>query len=576
MRNRSLALRRRLTVAVFLAALLARLLYWQATPDREWPHSALYKGDAWTWVEWASAIDAGRPFELGLPIRPPGNAYLLAMLGVTDPGDAARGKLVWCLFGALAVTGFFRAAWAGFGLPVALAVAVYLAFSTALLELSASLNNETPYLALVAGLLLLAVRLERRPAAGAQALWGALSGVACLFRVEHLLFFVLATLWLALRWRDDGWRPAGQRAAGVAAAFAATLLPWHLSAWAQVERFNTEEPRLDGAGEAAQRSVERATSGLEWTPEALAMRAELPAFTRRSAANFVAATMLVRGERRVTTESFDALEEGFGYRPEPLAGHPFVALYGPLNFFLAHNERAAPGFARAGLDRPPVLAGGIDRFPRALLGGLPPRELAFIYPPHLEAVNRGVGLGVDWIRRHPRDALRLTWARARIFWQGAGLGWTGRGLPAGASGVRRAVDLTVPEGGVATAFGVVLLAACAIGLWRGRREVALAPWLLFAAAKLAAALLFFGYARHGATCAPVVALMVALAVRPAEAPADTTRRWLVGAGVAAALGVAIEVHRWLDPPAVTLDGRSIEHGEPFEIRDHQDRRVATR
>ena len=33
-------------VLVGVLALLLRLLFWQATPDSSWPHSALYKGDA--------------------------------------------------------------------------------------------------------------------------------------------------------------------------------------------------------------------------------------------------------------------------------------------------------------------------------------------------------------------------------------------------------------------------------------------------------------------------------------------------------------------------------------------------
>ena len=53
------ATRRWLTLAVFTLALVARLLFWQATPDRGWPHSALYKGDAVVWTDYAAALSRG-------------------------------------------------------------------------------------------------------------------------------------------------------------------------------------------------------------------------------------------------------------------------------------------------------------------------------------------------------------------------------------------------------------------------------------------------------------------------------------------------------------------------------------
>lgn len=574
-----------LTAAVFLAAFAARLLFWQATPDRGWPHSAVYKGDAVTWVEWAGAIDAGREFELGLPIRPPGNAYLLAALGVTGPEDVPRGKLVWCLLGALAVTAFFVVARAAFGLRVGLTVAVWAGFSTALLGLSSALNNETPYLALTAGLLLLAARLGERPSAGALSAWGAVNGVTCLFRVEHLLFFALATLWLGWRWwssDEKGFaKTPVRRLAWIAVAFTAVLIPWHAAAWRGIDRFNTREPRLEGPAESAQAMIEGATSHLEWTAGGRSERERLPAFLRRGMTNFVAATVVVRGGTRVTEESFEILGEAFGYRPEALAGHPFVALYGPLNFYLAHGPRSAAGFRREALDRPPPLAGGAGRYPRMLLAGLPPNDLAFAYPPHLEAVNHGYRLGLAWLREHPRETLRRTWERLRIFWQGGSAGWTGWGLPFGSANLRRAVDVAVPAGGTVTVWRALLLAACLVGLWRGRRTPALVPWLLILTTKLAATVLFFGYARHGATCVPVIALLAALAILGPAGPESgeprpmsaAHRKWCLGAAILAVLAVGLELYRAADPPRVLLDGRGIESGDPFPIKDHQDRRL---
>ncbi len=581
----SAAQRRWTTAALFAVALVARLLYGQATPDRDWPHSALYKGDALVWTDYATALDRGQPFELGLPLRPPGNGYLLDWLGVDGRRAAARAKPVWCLLGAAVVALFYRATLAAFGAGAALAAGLWCAFSTALLMLSGSLNNETPYLVLTGLILLAAPRLAAAPSAGLALAWGGLNGLACLVRVEHLLFVLLAAAWLlAHRWRHEAPRRRRGRlsrlAAGLAAGFVIVLLPWHLTAWAVLEQFNHRPPRLDPAAEAAQLGVEQATAGLRWTPEALAERERLPAYARRGSANFVAATVLVRGGGEVRAEHFAILEQAFGSRPRPLPAHPFVAIYGPLNFVLANRAGAPPGFDPDGLDRPPILAGGLARYPRALLAGLPPPQLNFNYPPHVEMVTDGYRLGGAWIAANPGTFLRRVAARLDILWQGAALGWTGRGLPWGAGGLRRAVDLTVPQGAAFAVWRLVLAALVAFGAWRARNVPALAVWLAFIATKLVAAALFFGYARHGATLVPVVAALAAVALvelgRRLLPQPVAARRALVAAGIVAALGLGIEVHRWLRPPEIAIDGRVVTGADPYPTAEHRDRRITVR
>jgi hypothetical protein len=66
--------------ALFVGALAVRLLFWQAAPGTEWPHSPFFKGDAVVWLEHALSLERGRPFQLDLPLRPPGAAYLMALL----------------------------------------------------------------------------------------------------------------------------------------------------------------------------------------------------------------------------------------------------------------------------------------------------------------------------------------------------------------------------------------------------------------------------------------------------------------------------------------------------------------
>src|SRR5262245_25530681 len=72
------ATQRALALVVFALALVLRLLFWRATEDRAWPYSVAFKGDAALWLEYAGALREGRPFELGLPIHPPGAAWLVA------------------------------------------------------------------------------------------------------------------------------------------------------------------------------------------------------------------------------------------------------------------------------------------------------------------------------------------------------------------------------------------------------------------------------------------------------------------------------------------------------------------
>lgn len=550
---------------VFAAALAVRLLFARATPDAAWAGSARYVGDADLWWRYAAALSDGRPFELGLPLRPPGNAWLLSTVEGSGASLTAA-KFLWCLLGALVCWLVYRAVLRSFGFAPALATGLACAGSTALVTLSTSLNNETPYLVVAVASLLAAQALERRPHLARAALWGALGAAGCLLRAEHLLFVVLAAGWLA--WATPALRRAGL-AAAAAAGFLLPLVPWHAAAWSAIAEFNTMAPETPA--ERLQVDFERALAGrVSWSPEAAAVRDEWPAFARRTAANFVAATVVHRGGRRVEETDLAILDDAFGARPEPLSGHPFVALYGGLNFHLGNHAGADGGFNRGPLEAAPPLAGGAARYPAMLVSGLPPPQLTLTYPPHLAEVEHGWGRGWGWIAGHPGAATALAGEKLSRFWAGAALGVTGYGLPLGEAGVRWPVDLAVPRGGVATAWRLLLLAAALAGVAFARPRRELVPWLLYAASRLAAALLFFGYARIGATVVPVVALAAVLAAArwlPAVAP----RRALALAAAAAVLLVAVETVRWANPPRLALDGKTVTASGPFAADDPEAR-----
>jgi hypothetical protein len=273
----------------------------------------------------------------------------------------------------------------------------------------------------------------------------------------------------------------------------------------------------------------------------------------------------------VRAEDFQILDQAFGYRPQPLHRFPFVSSYGPLNFALANNAHATGGFARSPLEERPPLRGGASSYPAFLVQGLPPADLAFVYPPHLKLFNDGYSIGWRWIREHPGDFVRLAAKKLAIFWAGAASGLTGWNLPTGISGRRRAVDMVSPDPDApALAWQAAILAACGVGLISGFRRTAIVPWVLYFATKLVVTVFFFGYARTGATAVPVVALLLGIA----------GERWLRfrtprrAVAVVLLSAVTLEAARFVRKPAVSIDGRPIGDADRLPPQDPVEHRIA--
>jgi hypothetical protein len=554
-----------LALAIFAAALAVRIFFWQATADRAWGWTAYFKGDAPLWLDWARALESGSTFELGLPIHPPGAAYLVSLLWNGDESGVAFVRFAWVLLGALVPLAVFLAAERSFGLRVAAVAGCWTSLASGLLVLSTSVNNETPYLVLAIGALALSEDLRERPRTRRLALWSALNGVACLFRVEHLLFWILALGFFAVGWVREKDSGTLRRAAIAAFFFALPLLPWHATAWNAVRRFNEEPRRLTTSEERAVSSVEERLAGIAWTPEARRGRDRLPSFLRRTASAFVLATVAYRGGREVRGEDFAILDQAFGYRPRPLHRFPFVSSYGPLNFALANHPRASGGFDRSLLEEAPPLGGGKESYPAFLVQGLPPVDLTFVYPPHLRLFNEGYSVGSRWIAEHPADFARLAVKKLEIFWSGAASGLTGWSFPVGLSGIRRPVDTVDPgDDAAATSWRIALLLASAAGVVAGRRNRTLVPWLLFLATRVAATVLFFGYGRQGATAIPVLAVLLGLAAEKAV-PARAARLAIP----VLAIGVALEAARFVSKPELRLDGAVVGRSDPYPPDEHE-------
>ncbi len=575
---------RYLGVGIFLLALVLRLLFWRATPDAHWPGSLAYKGDAYVWLEETLALQQGTPANEGLPLRPPGMAWILSWIwsGTAAGVETLRG--IWCVLGALGVWAFHLALVKPFGLRVATIAGVLAATSTSLLLLSSSLCNEVPYLILVLLTLALHPRLRLEPRLLELGIWAALHGGACLIRAEHALFFGLCLMHLGWSWRATicARRTLGRGALRLGlplGVFALVLLPWQLHAWSRIAAFNRGElVSLSPQVESAYRGVEERTAGLRWDEGARRAGEAIPGFIRRPALGFVAATRQHRGETTVREEDLAILREAYGYYPQPIAAHPFVCTYGSLNFYLANNEHSTGGFGRGPLNEPPPLEGGPRRYPRDLIVGIPPPFLSFTYTPHLGAFNEGYSRGWEWIRSAPGEFVNLAGRKLGRFTAGATLGVGGTGWPLGLSGTRRPVDLVVPAGRAWPRWwAMLLLGVAALGGWKARRRPELVPWLLLLLSKVIVTVLFFGYARQGALVAPVLILLVVLAVeRIASLPwfvarSTVRKRVAVASWIALALLVGSDGLRCLNGVRRTMDGAVVGNQDPLPPGDHEER-----
>jgi hypothetical protein len=574
---------------LFVVALVLRILFLLATPGADGTHSPWYIGDTPTWLNYALAIQSSNPFDQGLPMRPPGVAYLVATVWNGQETGLFLLRLVWSVLGAAVVAMFYIAVLRSFGLRVAIVAAFIAAASTGLMIVSTSVNNEIPYLLLVMTSFTLWEPIRRQPHLLTLLSWSALHALACLIRIEHILFFTLVSAYLVWTWtrlpgQESAWKHSLGKAVLLFALFALPLLPWQLHIFSQLEKFNHDALPIDQATEQAYFQLEQALAGLDWSAEANQQLAALPAFSRRTMSNFVAATVAVRGESEVSGEHMHIIEEAFGSRPEPIAAYPFIAIYGGLNFYLANNPLASGGFSTAPLEAPPPLSGGPSRYPGILVNGLPPPELALTYPPHLHIVNNGYRLGREWILNHPGDYLSLVGRKLGNFWAGITLGFTGYNLPLGLSGVRRPVDLVVPEGeGGIVLWRWALFALLLAGLWAGRGEEALAPWLLLLLTKLITTLGFYGYAREGVVVIPVLALLLALlATRemprllPRSRASPNVRKWLQLTCVLALIVIAAEAYRWKSEPVITLDDLAPGAVDLLPGTEYEERRIRVR
>ncbi len=524
---------------MFAGALVSRLVFLISSPDRAWPHSAFYEGDAIVWANWAEAIAEGRAaeFNSGLPFYPPATAYLIAWLGPRGAGLSRFGlKVLWCVMSAAACSAAYLAMAKGVGRRVGLIAGGWCVFSFVLGVLATSLNNETPYLLLVCLLVLLTLRLAERSEGwrgiGLAAVVGVLHGLANLTRAEHTLLLGMMTGYLVLRWRSWGGR--GEASAGtglrgaswgrcaaligvILACFLTTCLAWSVHATRANIRYNrTVTFRPDYAAMTP-----------AWSEDARAFFDGLPEFCKRGLGAYLYTAVQGRAGPVTAADLRAILLRDFGYVPEPVRAFTLVSSAGPLSFALANHPAARGGFSKAALDA---------RFS-------PDAEIELSLPTHLRLYNRGWRAGLEWIAADPAAWARNSWLKLANFWSGVTTGLTTRNLPYGRAGERRPVDMMTHEPGAAIWWRTLVTVLIGAGVVVAVRRRVAGLWLVVMAYKVIVTLLFFGYARQAASILPAFYLLGALGVdglvRLVEARGRAWRRLSVGTGAAAVVGLAV-------------------------------------
>ena len=197
-----------------------------------WNRAFLVQGDAMTFHQVAQHLADGAGFiqPFTVPVQPTAEhpplwEVVLAGADLVGANGYLSHRLLGALIGTVTVVliGLLGRAAAGprAGLIAAAIAAVYPILVTA----DGSLMSETLYGALVAGALLVAVRLRRAPSVGAALGFGALVALAALTRGEGLGLIVLLGVPLAW-WASDSWRRRLVLLAAMAAAFLVVLAPW--------------------------------------------------------------------------------------------------------------------------------------------------------------------------------------------------------------------------------------------------------------------------------------------------------------------------------------------------------------
>jgi 4-amino-4-deoxy-L-arabinose transferase-like glycosyltransferase len=236
LRDRAFGLR---LAAIAAGGLVLRLLYVLVlSPDTRGEGDARYYHDEANLL--ADGMGYIDPLQYALfgevkptAFRPPLYPYLLSAVSRAGGDDWTAHRIVGCVIGVATIVLIGLAALRYAGRRAGLIAAALAACYPVLIAADGAVMSETPYTALVAAAILLAVRLHDRPAAVTAAALGAVIGLAALTRSEALA--LLPLLALPLAWRA-GPGARLQLAAAATVAMVLVLTPWTVRNYVRFDR----------------------------------------------------------------------------------------------------------------------------------------------------------------------------------------------------------------------------------------------------------------------------------------------------------------------------------------------------
>ena len=441
-----------------LLAWVHRIFFLLSNRDRDWPFTIFYQGDAQTFFLHARALLAGELYDEGIPFHPPGFPYLLSWLHSFFGAGAETAtvphrsiKIMLALIASFAVGLLFLLAKPYVGRLAAALASLLVTYHFGHYVISIAPVGEGVYVTLLlAALLLWSRRFDHALAAP--------SGEAESRGPSHrlrdgLLLGVLTGALTLLR----------------AESILIVLLLVSIGLW-------------------------------RWGSEAWRIRVEggRPTFERLApwllvgvGAVLVIAPWTWRNYRALS----DFNQRMAGQLEENLPTFVPVTIYGPINLALANQASADGSFS------PEALTGD---------GGA---SLDLTRGKHLEWLLHGDRIAWDWISQHPGDFASLVIAKWRLSAQVFSLGFLQENWPAGLDGIRRPVDLFVPDERASGWWWLPLLAVGAVLAWRRRESRRyLFVTALVTLCWLAVTALFYGYVRLALLYLPLWAVLAVLPV----------------------------------------------------------------
>lgn len=429
-----------LAAGLTVLAWLHRLAFLHSNQDRGWPFTVFYQGDSRTFFEYARALLAGRLYDSGIPFHPPGFPAFLAGVHTLLGAGPDAGEIPH--------------------LAVKSILALVSSLSVGLVYLLAR-----PYLGRVAALFAALLCLYH---------FG-LYAIAVAPVSEGLYLTLL--LGVLLLWSrklphplaaPGSEAPRKTWAVGLALGFGLGILAL-VRAESVLIAGLLVAAGLSGLISGAQR-LERTKALLPWVLVGAGWILAVAPWTIRNA---------------VRLSQYSAAHAGS--LAEPLPRIVPLTIYGPLNLALANRPGGDGAFS-----------------PDPITGGRGGGGLDFTDPVHLRYVLHGDELAWQWIRSHPADFAALAGRKWALSLDVFKLGWTQWNWPGGLDGVRRPVDVFVPDDspGKAVVPMFVLLGwlACLATPGGPRRWGVLVA--LLSGAWLVVTGLFFGYVRQALLVLP--------------------------------------------------------------------------